>query len=482
MAITVQNVLLIVSILLFLAILAGQTSYKVGVPALILFLGVGMLAGSEGLGGIQFGYDKAGTVQFIGVVALNFILFSGGLDTKWKSIRPIVKRGAILSTLGVIITAAAVGVFVYLITDFDWAESMLVGSIVSSTDAAAVFNILNSKNLSLKNNLKPLLEFESGSNDPMAFLLTTFFVGMVGMEDFNLWTSLGTFVWQLLMGAVMGIVMGRISVISINKLRIGYEGLYPVLVIALMLMTYSFTNAINANGFLAVYLCAIYVGNRKIAHRQTIVSSFDGYAWLMQLVLFLTLGLLVFPSEVWSVRGIGLLISAFIIIVARPLAVFLCSLLVKEKLGFRSSLFVSWVGLRGAAPIVFATYPLIAGVEESSVIFSIVFFISFTSMVIQGSTIPWVAKKLHLAIILPASILGRKGLDTKTEMLEVKVLPGGYLDGKTLLEAELPEDARVSMILRRKDYLVPNGHTMVKAGDVLFIICKNPDELKQILV
>lgn len=481
MDITVQNVLLVGAVLLFLAILAGQTSYKFGIPTLILFLGVGMLAGSEGIGGIQFGYDKAGTVQFIGVVALNFILFSGGLDTKWKEIRPIVKRGAILSTLGVILTAVSVGFFVHLITDFDWAESMLLGSIVSSTDAAAVFNILNSKNLSLKNNLKPLLEFESGSNDPMAFLLTTFFVGMVGMDDFSLWKSLGLFVWQLLMGAVMGVVMGRISTLSINKIKIGYEGLYPVLVIALMLMTYSFTNAIGANGFLAVYICAIFVGNRKISHRQTIVGSFDGYAWLMQLVLFLTLGLLVFPSEVWDVKWTGLLISGFIIVVARPLAVFICSAFLKEKMGPRSMMFVSWVGLRGAAPIVFATYPLIAGVEKSSVIFSIVFLISFTSMIVQGSTISWMAKKLRLAIILPASIMGRKGLDTKTEMLEVKVLPSGYLDGKTLLEAELPEDARVSMILRRREYIVPNGHTMVKSGDVLFIICKNPDELRRIL-
>lgn len=479
MVITVHNILLILSLLLFFAILAGKTSSKFGVPALILFLCIGMLAGSEGIGGIEFGYEQAKIAQFIGVVALNFILFSGGLDTKWKTIKPIVGKGVALSTLGVLLTAVFIGVFVKYFTQFSWAESLLLGSIVSSTDAAAVFNILNSKNLSLKNNLKPLLEFESGSNDPVAFLLTTFFVGMVGLESsFSIGYAIWVFIKQLFLGALMGFAMGRASTFIINRIKIGYNGLYPVLAISLMLFTYSFSDFIGGNGFLAVYVSAIVLGNQKISHRSAIVESFDGYAWLMQLILFLSLGLLVFPSEVWESRWFGLGIAAFIILFARPLAVFLCLLFFK-KTPFKDQVFISWVGLRGAAPIVFATYPLLAGLDKSSMIFSIVFFISFFSMALQGTSIPWVARKLKLAIILPPGLVARRNLDTKTEMFEVEVEKGSPLDGKTLLEAGFPEDTRVTMILRKGDYIVPNGETMLHPKDYLYVLCKNHNEVKK---
>lgn len=480
MVITAQNVLLIVSLLLFLAILAGQTSYKYGVPALILFLGVGMLAGSEGIGHIQFDYENANVAQFIGTIALCIILYSGGLDTKWHDIKPILGKGVTLSTFGVILTAAFIGVFVHLITDFTWAESFLLGSVVSSTDAAAVFNILNSKKLSLKNNLKPLLEFESGSNDPMAFLLTTLFVGMLGMQSLSVWQAVLMLVWQLSLGALLGFVMGKVSTISINRIKIGHSGLYPVLVLALVFLTYSITNAFGGNGFLAVYICGIFVGNKKVVHRQTIMSSFDGYAWLMQLALFLTLGLLVYPSHVWSVKWTGLLISVFIILVARPLAVLLCLMFFK-KTDVKSLAFISWVGLRGAAPIVFATYPLLAGVAVGDQVFSIVFFISFLSMVLQGSTIPWLAYKLHLAISLPPSLLARRDLDTKTEMIEIVVLKGSLLDGKKLVDANLPDDVRITMIMRRGEYIVPYGQTCLEPRDQLFILCKNPEQVRQFL-
>ncbi|MCM1169377.1 MAG: potassium/proton antiporter [Bacteroides sp.] len=480
MVITIHNILLILSLLLFFAILAGKTSSKIGVPALILFMGIGMLAGSEGIGKIEFGYEQAGTAQFIGITALCFILFSGGLDTKWSSIKPILGKGMTLSTLGVVLTAAFVGVFVKCVTDFSWTESFLLGSIVSSTDAAAVFNILNAKNLSLKNDLKPLLEFESGSNDPVAFLLTTFFVGMVGLEDFSLPMAMLRFLLQLSLGAFMGFVMGRLSTVIINHIRISYTGLYPVLAIALMLFTYSFTDFIGGNGFLAVYISAIVLGNRKLTHRNAIVGSFDGYAWLMQLILFLTLGLLVFPGDVWAIKWTGLVVSGFIILVGRPLAVFLCLLFFKRT-PFKDQVFISWVGLRGAAPIVFATYPLIAGLEKSNMIFSIVFFISFLSMALQGTSIPWLARRLHLAIILPFGLMARHNLDTKTEMFEIEVEKGSPLDGKTLLEADLPEKTRITMIMRHGDYIVPMGETRLQQKDYLYILCKNPDEIKRLL-
>lgn len=391
-------------------------------------------------------------------------------------------KGGGLATAGVALTAIFVGIFVKLLTDFTWVESFLLGSIVSSTDAAAVCNILNSKSLSLKYNLKPLLEFESGSNDPMAFLLTTFFLGMVGMEgDIPVGNAVLKLVLQMVVGVVMGFVMGKVSTRIINKLKVGYEGLYPVLVIALMLFTYSFTDFLKGNGFLAVYILGIFVGNQKLSHRQTIVNSFDGYAWLMQLVLFLTLGLLVFPSQVWEVKWTGLLISAAIILVARPLAVFLCMLFFKDRFNFRKQVFISWVGLRGAAAIVFATYPLLAGIPNASMIFSIVFFIAFTSMVLQGSTIPWVAKKLKLAYTLPPALLSRKDLDTKTEMVEIEVAKGSSLDNKTLLDAQLPDDTRVTMVMRKGEYIVPNGGTRLEAGDHLYVLCKNPDEVRRLL-
>lgn len=480
MVITAHNVILVVSLLLFFAILAGKTSSKIGVPALILFLGIGMLAGSEGIGKIQFGYEQAGTAQFIGIIALCFILFSGGLDTKWKTIKPILGKGMTLSTLGVLLTALFVGLFVKCVTNFSWVESFLLGSIVSSTDAAAVFNILNSKNLSLKNNLKPLLEFESGSNDPVAFLLTTFFVGMTDLESCSWIVAILRFLLQLFLGSFMGFVMGKLSTIIINRIRISYTGLYPVLAIALMLFTYSFTDFIGGNGFLAVYISAIVLGNKKLTHRNAIVSSFDGYAWLMQLILFLTLGLLVYPSDIWEIKWTGLIIAAFIILVGRPIAVFLCLLFFK-KTSFKEQVFISWVGLRGAAPIVFATYPLIAGLEKSGMIFSIVFFISFLSMTIQGTSIPWVARKLHLAIILPVGLMARHNLDMKTEMFEIEVEKGSPLDGKTLLEADLPENTRITMILRHGDYIVPSGKTCLQNKDYLFVLCKDPEEIKPLL-
>ncbi|MEG2666594.1 MAG: potassium/proton antiporter, partial [Bacteroidales bacterium] len=303
MYITIQNILLIGSILLFLGIVAGQSSYKFGVPTLIFFLAIGMLAGSEGIGGIVF--DNVATSKFIGIVALNFILFSGGMDTKWRSIKPIFWQGVSLSTLGVILTAFAVGWFVYLISDFSFLEGLLLGSIVASTDAAAVFSILRSNNLSLRNNLKPTLEMESGSNDPVAYLLMILFLNLLTDPGSSPWYFIPKFLLQIGLGALMGYIMGKITTLSVNKIKTGYTGLYPVLVVALMLFTYSFTDKLGGNGFLSVYIAAVYFGNQKTVHREIINSTLDGFAWLMQIVLFLTLGLQVFPTHVWAILGIG---------------------------------------------------------------------------------------------------------------------------------------------------------------------------------
>ena len=319
MEITAENIILTSSILLLISIFAGKTSYKFGVPTLVLFLLIGILAGSEGIIGIEFNDPQV--AQFIGIVALNFILFSGGLDTSWNSIKPVVWQGITLSTLGVLITALSVGVFVSFITEFTIYEGLLLGAIVSSTDAAAVFSILRSRNLGLKSKLRPTLELESGSNDPMAYFLTIAFLGLVINQEMSLLSIIPLFLKQIIIGAVLGLGFGKLSKVIINRIQLDFDGLYPVLAIALMFISFSATDALGGNGFLAVYLCGVYLGNHDIIHKRTIMKMFDGIAWLMQIVLFLTLGMLVFPSQVLPVLGIGIFVSAFLILIARPLSV-----------------------------------------------------------------------------------------------------------------------------------------------------------------
>ncbi len=473
MILTTENILLIGSLLLFVSIIVGKTSYKFGVPTLLLFLAIGMIAGSDGIGGISF--DDPKIAQFIGIVSLNFILFSGGLDTNWSAVKPVIKEGIALSTLGVLLTAVALGTFVWLITDFTIYESLLLGSIVSSTDAAAVFSILRSKSLALKTNLRPTLELESGSNDPMAYVLTIAFLSLVVNQDQGLLSIIPLFFQQMIFGAVAGFGFGRLSKIIINKIKLDFEGLYPVLVIALMFVTFSATTFIGGNGFLAIYICAVYLGNQDLIHKKTILKMFDGLAWLMQIVLFLTLGLLVFPSKILPVVGIGLLISLFLIFAARPIGVFLSLIFFRMKL--RRRFYISWVGLRGAVPIVFATYPLLAGIEKAEMMFNIVFFISVTSILIQGTTLTVVAKWLHVA--LPDKAKPPSGTEKflsvlpKTEMKEFEILPDSFASNKKIVDLRFPKNAIIAMIKRDDKYLTPTGSTILEANDILIVLSEN---------
>lgn len=480
MNVTVDNVLLVISVLLIISVLAGKTSYKFGVPTLIFFLIIGMLAGSEGIGGIYF--DNLQAAQFIGVFALNFILFSGGLDTSWKSIKPVVWQGVLLSTIGVFLTALTVGVFVWAITDFTIYEGLLLGSIISSTDAAAVFSILRSKNLALKNKIRATLELESGSNDPMAYFLTIAFLGIVLEPEKSAWSIVPLFFQQIIIGAVGGFLFGFLSKHLINRIKLDYEGLYDVLVIALMFLTFSVTDTIGGNGFLAIYLAAIYLGNHDFIHKNSILKAFDGHAWLMQIVLFLTLGLLVFPSQVFPIMGLGLAISIFLIIAARPLSVFLT--LIPFKMKIRRRLYISWVGLRGAVPIVFATFPLIAGIEKANMIFNIVFFISVTSVLIQGTTMPALAKWLRVS--LPEKAKPRTPRDRLLEDSVNTVLSEFVLSdhcpaiGKKLVELRLPETSIIAMIKRNGKYLIPSGSTTLEKGDEVMALAENEESLNRV--
>jgi potassium/hydrogen antiporter len=482
MNLTIENILLIGSILLFISILAGKTSYKFGVPTLLFFLVVGMLAGSEGIGNIYF--DNPGNAQFVGILALNFILFSGGLDTKWESIKPVLWRGAMLSTLGVFLTTIFVGVFIWQITSFSLLEGLLLGAIVSSTDAAAVFSILRAKSVGLKKNLRPTLELESGSNDPMAYFLTITLTSLVVSQEQSLLLIIPVFIKQIIFGSAIGLLMGKFSVMIINRIRLDFEGLYPVLVIALMGFIFSFTDFVGGNGFLAIYLAAVYIGNHDIIHKKSIMRFFDGFAWLMQIVLFLTLGLLVFPSHILPVIGIGLLISLFMIVVARPLSVFIS--LAFFKIRKREKFFISWVGLRGAVPIVFATYPLIAGVEKADMIFNIVFFISASSVLLQGTTLPLMAKWLHVAV--PEKAKRRTPLDlelsdhVKSELTEIIIPPDTAVVGKQIVELGFPKTAIIAMVKRDGKYITPNGSTILAPRDVLLVLAENEESMDEVFV
>nr|WP_321230459.1 potassium/proton antiporter [uncultured Psychroserpens sp.] len=470
MNLTIENILLIGSLLLLVSIIVGKTSYKFGVPTLLLFLVIGMLAGSDGIGGIRF--DDPRLAQFIGIVSLNFILFSGGLDTNWTDVKPILREGILLSTLGVLLTAVSLGTFVWFITDFTIYESLLLGSIVSSTDAAAVFSILRSKNLALKTNLRPTLELESGSNDPMAYVLTIAFLTLVINQDQSFVSIIPLFLQQMILGGIAGIAFGISSTYIINKIKLDFEGLYPVLVIALMFITFSATDFVGGNGFLAIYICAVYLGNQDLIHKKTILKMFDGLAWLMQIVLFLTLGLLVFPSQIIPYMGIGLLISVFLIVVARPLGVFISLMFFKMKLKRR--FYISWVGLRGAVPIVFATYPLLAGIDKAHMIFNIVFFISVTSILIQGTTLSIVAKWLSVALPEQAKKLTATDLllseNPKAEMKEILITSDYSAVDKKIVELGFPKNAIIAMIIRDNNYITPNGATKIKAQDTLIVL------------
>ncbi len=472
--------MLIGSLLLFISIIAGKTSYRFGVPTLVLFLAIGMLAGSDGIGGIYF--DNPSVAQFIGVVSLNFILFSGGLDTNWSSIKPVLWEGISLSTLGVLLTAVTMGTFVWAITDFTIYEGLLLGAIISSTDAAAVFSILRGKNLALRNNLRPTLELESGSNDPMAYVLTIAFLAMVINPDQSLLIIIPLFLKQMIIGGIAGLLFGVASKYVINRIKLGFEGLYPVLVISLMFITFSGTDALGGNGFLAVYLCAVYLGNQDLIHKKTILKMFDGLAWLMQIVLFLTLGLLVYPSEILPILGIGLLISLFQIFVARPISVFLS--LTPFKMKMRRRFYISWVGLRGAVPIVFATYPLIAGIEKASMIFNIVFFISLSSVLIQGTTLSLIAKWLNVA--LPEDSKPKSPLDdllsetAKAIMVEIKMPANGVAVNKKIVDLNFPKTALIAMINRDNKFITPSGATEVLAEDTLVVLSDTQDGINEV--
>ena len=481
MSLTLDNIVLIGSLLLFVSLLASRTA-KYGIPSLLLFLLVGMLAGSDGFGGISF-YDPH-IAKFIGAIALSFILFSGGLGTKKADVKPIFWQGILLSTLGVIFTCVIVGLLVTTFTNFSLLEGLLLGAIVSSTDAAAVFSILRSKSIGLKGSLRPLLELESGSNDPMAYFLTIVLTYLLANKDATYVSLIPMFFKQMLLGALVGYGMGIAMHKIINWIKLEFEGLYSVLLITLVLFSYAFADFIGGNPFLAVYVSAYILGNRDFIHKKSLTKHFDGQAWLMQIIMFITLGLFVFPKQIIPYIGIGLLISLILIFLARPVSVFLS--LVFYKAGVRKKLFVSWVGLRGAVPIILATYPLTAGVDKASIIFNLVFFISVTSVLIQGTSLPLVAKWLKLTV--PVNLKKKSVLDLElTGKLKnlyntVFIEPGYSCIGKSIVDIGLPNSIIIALIERNNKFFVPDGSIKLFKGDKLYIMADNAKDLEDLNV
>ena len=466
----IEWVLLGVAGFLLASVLASKVSDRFGVPSLLLFLALGVAAGSEGLGGIEF--NDPGLTQWVGIVALNLILFAGGLDTNWRDIRPVLMPGIALSSLGVFLTALGVGAAASYLLGFSLLEGLLLGAIVSSTDAAAVFTILRSKSLGLKGKLRPLLELESGSNDPMAVFLTiglTMWLTRPGFTPESLAVSL---VVQVVLGAVLGLAFGWLLAWLANHLHLGFDGLYPVLTISAVFVAYGLTSLLGGNGFLAVYIAGIAARHHDFIHRRSLIRFHDGLAWLMQIGMFITLGLLVFPSEIVPVIGAGFLIAAVLMFIARPLGVF--ASLIFTKFNLREKTFISWVGLRGAVPIILATYPLIAGVEQADLIFNIVFFVVLTSALIQGASIPLVARWLGVDQLMtkkpiyPIEVNPMHGFTD--ELKEIHIPDSSTCSGKTIVELTLPENLLVILIARDKEFLVPNGGTTLLAGDTLIVL------------
>lgn len=481
MEFTTENILLLGSFLLFVSIIASKTSFKIGVPTLILFLGVGMLAGSDGPGGIQF--DDPEVAKLLGVIALTLILFSGGLDTKWESVKPILRNGFALSTVGVLITASLVGIFSSYLLGFTLLESLLLGAIVSSTDAAAVFSILRSQRLGLKGHVRPLLELESGSNDPMAYFLTISLIYLLQNPEVSVWALLPKFFIEMIVGVIAGYAFGKLMVWLLNHIKLDIDGLYPVLVLALIFFAFSLSDSVGGNGFLAVYIAGIIMGNSSFMHKKSLIRFYDGQAWLMQIIMFLTLGLLVFPSHLPPIMGKGVLISLFLIFVARPIAVF-ASLAFAKDLNIRKKLFISWVGLRGAAPIVFATYPLIAGIHYADTIFHLVFFISAMSVLLQGTTLPLMAKWLH--VIVPEKVKRKFPLDlelkdnSKSELIELDVPEESRAVGRAVLELKLPRTAMIVLIHRGGRYITANGDTIIEPQDHLLVMADSKESVDNV--
>ncbi|MGM7703188.1 potassium/proton antiporter [Pseudalkalibacillus sp. Hm43] len=464
MEFSVDGTILLVSILLIIGVITAKFSARLGLPSLVLFIMVGMILNE------YIYYDNALLTQLIGTFALIVILFEGGLKTQWHDIKKVYKPSLSLATIGVLITTMVTGIAAKYILDVSWLEGFLFGAIVGSTDAAAIFAALGNKNI--KRKLTSTLEAESGTNDPMAIFLTVTILQLIQIDNVNPATFLLDFFWQMGVGLLIGLLFGRVAVWVINQINLDSSGLYPVLSIALAIFTFGIASLISASGFLAVYVMAVFLGNRDLTYRHSIVRFNEGFAWMMQITMFILLGLLVFPNQLLDVVWQGIALSFILMLVARPIGVFIS--LIATKFDVREKLFISWAGLKGAVPIVLATYPMVAGLEDSGLLFNVVFFVVFTSALIQGATISPLGKYfkfLHGARAeVPHSLELISIGKTQNEMMEIRVEKESAVIGNKIKDLPLPDHTLISAVIRKDALITPMGDTVLCGGDTLYIL------------
>ncbi|EPY08471.1 potassium/proton antiporter [Paenibacillus alvei TS-15] len=473
---TTDMIIFLFGSLLLAGVISAKFSNRFNVPSLVLFIIVGMA-----LNPLIY-YDNAKLTQLFGILALIIILFDGGMQTSWRDIRPVIGGSVSLATIGVLITATVFGVCSVFILGIDWKEGMLIGAIVGSTDAAAVFAVLGSQNV--KKRLTSTLEAESGTNDPMAVFLTISFIEWIQIPDLSVWEMLFSFVWQMGLGLGLGLLAGWFIVQVLNRIALDTSGMYPILAIGFAILTYSGVGLLKGSGFLAVYVMALVIGNSDLQYRFTIVRFNEGFAWLMQIMMFILLGLLVFPLQLLEITWQGLVLSVLLMFVARPLGVFI-SLMYSKFTGKEKTL-IAWAGLKGAVPIVMATYPMIAGLEHGQLFFNIVFFIVLTSALIQGATISPLAKRLGLAgepggqqvHALELVSVGKTNMDLVKKTIE----PGACIENSYLHQLRLPDDTLITAIIRGEEMIAPKGTTQLLAGDVAYVlVAKNQrDDIRRL--
>lgn len=458
-----DQIILLLAVLLLISVFSTKFSTRFGMPALVLFIAAGMVLS-------HFVYfNNAALTQIAGIFALVVILFEGGMQTSMKDIRPVMKPALSLATLGVLVTTAVIGIFVRFVLGVPWAESFLFGAIVGSTDAAAVFSVLGGKNIDKR--LTSTLEAESGSNDPMAVFLTVSLIEWVQHPDTAVWSLVLSFIWEMGVGLLVGIGVGKLAVLLINRINLTSTGLYPVLAVGFAVLTYGVSAMVHSSGLLAVYVMGLVLGNSELMYHRTIMNFNHGFAWMMQIAMFILLGLLVFPRELAAVAWQGLLLSVILMVVARPAGVFLSLLF--SRFTLREKTLISWAGLRGAVPIVLATYPLLAGLPHGRLFFNVVFFVVLTSAVIQGTTISPLAMRLRLVggeeaqpSLMELVALGK----TDSEFNHIGIEGHMPIAGRQIAEIGLPDDILFTAIIRNKSIVTPHGSTVIEPGDTVYVL------------